>query len=381
MRGHIKQRSKGSYTLVIDLDKTDGKRRQKWLTVKGTRKQAEKRLSEVLYQLDTGQYLEPDKATLAEFLNRWQTDYVRVNLSPRSAEGYADIIRAHFIPALGNIPLSQLKPEHLQRYYADKLDKGLSAQTIRHHHTLLHKALQTALEWNLLNRNIADAVRPPRVHKKEMQVWNEREIMQFLEAARDTYYYEIFYLALFTGLRRSELLALRWSDIDMLLGEIHVNRSIHILKGGIPYFKAPKTAAGRRTVALPPSASLVMQKYREKKEAESIMLNIPIKDDDLVFNNLGKPVLPLTVSHAWSKLVKKTGLKPIRLHDARHSHASLMLKQGIHPKVVQERLGHSSITITLDVYSHVVPGLQEKAALRFDEALIENEKAIQVEKP
>lgn len=369
MRGHIVQRSKGTYSLVIELDKSpEGKRRQKWITVKGSKKQAEKKLTEILNKRDTGNYLEPDKATLTDYLDRWIIEYVMVNLSPRSAEGYQDIVRAHFIPEIGNIPLSQLKPEHLQRYYADKLDKGLSAQTIRHHHTLLHKALQTAIEWNLIIRNVADAVKPPRVQRKEMQTWNEVEIMQFLEAAKDSFYYEIFYLALFTGLRRSELLALRWSDIDMILGQIHINRSLHILKGGKIHFKAPKTASGRRTVALPPSALLLLNEYRQKKEVESLMLNIPIQDSDLVFNNLGKPVLPLTVSHAWSKLVKKTGLKYIRLHDARHSHASLLLKQGIHPKIVQERLGHSSIVITLDTYSHVTPGLQEKAALRFDEA-------------
>lgn len=290
------------------------------------------------------------------------------NLSPRTVEGYEHILQHHFLPELGNITLTQLKPEHLQRYYSQKLNSGLSAQTVRHHHTLLHKALQTAIEWGLLVRNIADAVSPPRAQCPAMQIWNEDEISQFLDAAKNTPYYALFYTALFTGMRRSELLALRWQDIDFLLGQIYVNRSLHVLKGGKVIFKSPKSAKGSRTVALPPSLFLVLNEHRKVKEAESLLLGKPISDSDLVFSTLGKPFLPNTVTHAWIKLVRRIGLKMIRFHDARHTHASLMLKQGIHPRIVQERLGHSTIAITLDTYSHVVPGLQEAAAKRFDEA-------------
>jgi len=145
--------------------------------------------------------------------------------------------------------------------------------------------------------------------------------------------------------------------------------SLHVLKGAKVVISSPKTAAGRRTIALSPSAILLLKEYREDKEVESLLLGKPVSDDDLVFSTLGKPLLPNTITHAWSKLVRHTGLKVIRLHDARHTHASIMLKQGIHPKIVQERLGHSSIQITLDTYSHVAPGLQDAAAKRFDDAV------------
>jgi len=182
-------------------------------------------------------------------------------------------------------------------------------------------------------------------------------------------YYVLFYTALFTGMRRSELLALRWQDVDFIFSQVYVSRSLHVLKDGKVVFKSPKTASGRRTVALPPSAILLLKEHKEKQALDRAMLGIPLKDDDLVFSHLeGKPLLPNTVTHAWIKLVRRTGLKGIRLHDARHTHASLMLKQGTHPKIVQERLGHASIQITLDTYSHVAPGLQEAAATRFDEA-------------
>jgi len=246
---------------------------------------------------------------------------------------------------------------------------GLSAQTVRHHHTALHKALQTAVEWGLLGRNVADAVRPPRAQRSEMRTWDEDDISRFLQATKDTPYYALFYLALFTGMRRSELLALRWQDVDFILSQVYVSRGLHVLKGSKITFRQPKTAKGRRTVALPPSAILLLKEHREKQALDHAMLGIPLKDDDFVFCDLhGKPLLPNTVTHAWITLVRRTGLKRIRLHDARHSHASIMLKQGIHPKIVQERLGHSSIQITLDTYSHVAPGLQEAAAKRFDEA-------------
>jgi integrase len=378
MRGHIVKRYKNSYTVVLNLgiDPTTGKRKQQWISVKGTKKEAEKRLAELLHQLDTGTFMKPSKTTLAEFFERWLKDYVWPNLAPRTAEGYESIIRQHLIPQLGNITLTQLKPEHLQKYYSDMLRSGhcksasnLSAQTVRHHHTALHKALQTAVEWGLLSRNVADAVRPPRAERPEMHTWDEDDITRFLEATKNTPYYALFYTALFTGMRRSELLALRWQDIDFILSQVYVSRSLHQLRDGSFVFRSPKTANGRRTVALPPSAILALNEHKEKQKLERAMLGIPLKDDDLVFSHLdGKPISPNTITRAWTTLATRAGLKVIRLHDARHTHASIMLKQGIHPKIVQERLGHSSIAITLDTYSHVSPGLQEAAAKRFDDA-------------
>lgn len=377
MRGSIIKRGKSSYTVVLNLG-TDpqGRRKQQWVAVKGTKKDAEKRLSELLHQLDTGTFMRPTKTTLAEYLERWLKDYVWPNLAPRTAEGYETIIRQHLLPELGNYPLTHLKPEHLQKYYTEMLNRGrcnssggLSAQTVRHHHTALHKALQTAVEWGLLGRNVADAVRPPRAQRSEMRIWYEDDISSFLQATRDTPYYTLFYLALFTGMRRSELLALRWQDVDFILSQVYVSRSLHRLRGGKFVFRSPKTAKGMRTVALPPSAILVLEKHQEKQKLDRAMLGIVFTDEDLVFSHPdGNPICPNTVTRAWTMLAARAGVKVIRFHDARHSHASLMLKQGIHPKIVQERLGHSTIAVTLDTYSHVAPGLQEAAAKRFDEA-------------
>src|SRR4030042_6262354 len=229
MRGHIIKRYEDSYNIVLNLgtDPATGKRKQQWITVKGTKKEAEKRLAEMLHQLDTGTFMKPNKTTLAEYLERWLKDYAWPYLAPRTAEGYESIIRQHLIPKLGNIILTQLKPEHLQKYYSEMLRSGrcdnscgLSTQTVRHHHTSLHKALQTAVEWGLLSRNAADAVRPPHAERPEIHTWNEDDITHFLEFAKDTPYYALFYTALFTGMRRSEFLALKWSDVDLLLCQV-----------------------------------------------------------------------------------------------------------------------------------------------------------------
>lgn len=373
MRGHIVQRSKkkGTWSIRIRLgkDPATGKYQQQWFTVQGSHNDAQKRLTEILSQLDTGGYIKPGKDTVADYLTRWLAEYAEPNLSPRSFERYRDIVNRRFIPEFGNIQLTKLKPEHLQKHYTGMLNSGLSSRSVRYHHAVMHSALQIAVKWGLVARNVADAVEPPRIRRSEMQTWNEKEAGQFLEAAKGGQYYALFYTALFTGMRRSELLALRWQDIDFIYSQIQVSRSLHQLKNGDYVFTEPKSARSRRTIALPPSAFLVLESYRKAKEIESKMLGISLNENDLVFSNLGKPFRPNTITRAWSMLAAKAGVKVIRLHDARHTHASLMLKQGIHPKVVQERLGHASIQMTLDTYSHVAPGLQEAAAASFDKLL------------
>ena len=367
MRGHITRRARDSYTIVVDLgtDPETGKRRQQWVTVRGTRKDAERRLAELLHRLDTGAFVKPSKTTVSDYLRRWLEEYVRPNLSPRGFERYESIARVHLIPDLGAIALTQLRPEHLQKHYASKLGEGLSPRSVRYQHVVLHKALQTAMKWGLVARNVADGVDVPRARQREMQTWDEYEVAGFLEAAGGGPYYALFHTALFTGMRRSELLALQWRDVDF--HQIQVSRSLHHLRDGSYVFAQPKSTRSRRTIALSPSSVLVLKDHKDRQEGIRAMLSMPLKGEDLVFSTPeGKPLRPNTVSRAWTSLASRAGLRAIRLHDARHTHASLMLKQGVHPKIVQERLGHASVQITLDTYSHVAPGLQEAAAESFD---------------
>lgn len=226
---------------------------------------------------------------------------------------------------------------------------------------------------------MADGVDLPPIKRTQMQTWDDNDITHFLEAAKESPYYALFYTALFTGMRRSELLGLAWRDVDFLYCQLSITRSLHHLKDGSYVFTQPKSAKSRRTIALSPSVVLLLKEHKEKQELERVTLGKLLADDDLVFSTLeGKPLRPNTITRAWVTLSVRAGVKAIRLHDARHTHASIMLKQGIHPKIVQERLGHSSIEMTLDIYSHVMPGIQEAAAKRFDDIFnhkLENEAA------
>ena len=234
--GSIKWISENAWFLRYDAgnDPASGKRIQKSLVVHGTRKQADAKLADIISQIDKGTYVAPDKETFAAFLDRFLNDYGKNILSPRTAEGYESIIERHLKPKLGRIRLTDLKPSDIQKYYSDLLSGGrcdgqggLNPLTVRHHHMCLHRALQVAVKWGLLYRNPADAIDPPPYRRADMHTMNEDNIRTVLEASKNTAYYPIFYIALFTGMRRSEFLALRWSDIDLLMGQVSVNRSIH----------------------------------------------------------------------------------------------------------------------------------------------------------
>jgi len=203
-----------------------------------------------------------------------------------------------------------------------------------------------------------------------MATLTEEQARLFLEAVVESSYHELFTVALYTGMRRSELLGLTWKDVDLYLAQLSVTQTLHRLSSGGFVFGKPKTVKSRRTIALPPTVCILLRQLKERQIGERLLLGLKLQDDDLVFAKPdGKPLDPSSVTHAFRRVIKRAGLPSLRFHDLRHTHASLMLKQGIHPKIVSERLGHSSIGITLDTYSHVMPGLQEAAALRFEEGL------------
>jgi len=382
MRGYIKQRSKrkGSYSIVISLgrDPETKKKRQHWETIRGTKKDAEKRLSELLHQQDVGLFVRPGKLTVAKLLGQWLQDYALSNVRSRTYDRYAEIIRRHLIPALGALPLKSLQPHHIQSYYGKALQSGrydgkggLSERTVHHHHRVLFSALKYAVKHNILARNVAEAVDPPRPGFKEMATTDAEGLFKLLEAVRGTQYYTIFYTAAYSGLRRSEILALRWQHVDLELCTLAVVDSLHQLHNGEFDIRPPKSKRGKRLVALSPSLAILLREHKAEQEALRNQLGLsPLQQNDLVFSQPdGSFIRPDSVTSKFRKVAKSVGLENLRFHDLRHTHATLMLQQGVHPKIVSERLGHSSIALTLDTYSHVLPGLQEAAAKAFDENL------------
>lgn len=380
----------GSYAAAVYVGRDeDGKKKYKW--VSSPDKQEVKRLAAELRSSHlNGTYTTP-KGTLGEFIERWLRDYAK-NLAPRTYEGYQSIFRSginkeikwpskkQVSPPLADVLLRDLKPERIQRYYSDKLESGDKPTTVRHHHMMLHRALEYAVKLQLLPRNPADATTPPPIQHAQMHTVDEDGIDNILEAAKDTPYHGLFHCFLYTGLRRSELLALRWCDVDLTNAEISVSRALHQLYNGEIVIRGTKSARSARKVSLVPESVEVLQKHLDqemalwfslhKKQTGNEVTVEPFPGDRLVFCQWdGKPLRPNSISQAWRRLIQRLGYNGVRLHDARHTHASLMMKAGIHPKVVQERLGHSSISITLDLYSHVAPGMQKEAAKIFGELM------------
>ncbi len=377
MKGSIRQRGKGSWEVCLDTgrDPATGKRLRHFESIQGTKKDAQRRLHELLLSVEQGSFIKPKRITLGEWLGEWLNGYVKTNCSPRTLEGYHTIIRRHLIPNLGMIPLSQVQPQHIQQYYARALSepgpdgKELSARSVLHIHRVLFQALNYAVRQGLLIRNPAQLVDPPRAKKSKMKTLMPQEVSMLLNVAQDTRYYPIIHTAVKTGLRQAELLGLRWRDLDLDLSSLSVTQVLY-KRRGICQFKEPKSEHSRRRLGLSPSLALFLREYRTERETECLLLGKLLSEDDLVFGKVdGTPMDPGTLTHNFARIARRASLPGTRFHDLRHTFASLMLLAGIHPKIVSEALGHSSVAFTLDVYSHVVPGLQEAAGKRLDEVL------------
>ncbi len=377
MRGHIRRQGKGTWAIVLDIGYDHrGKRRQKWHTVRGARRDAQRELTRLIRELDTGAYVEPAKLTVGELLEQWLTAHAKQNVSAKSYERYAEITCRHLIPALGAHQLAQLRPLHIQGYYGQALlngrlrgKGGLAPQTVLHHHRLLKQALKQAVKWQLLARNPADAVDPPRPLHHEMSTLSEPETAALLKAAAGSPIRLPILLAVATGMRRGEILALRWGDVDLEKGYLSVRQSLELTRAGFN-FKQPKTAKGRRLIALPALLCEALQEHRRQQAQERLRLGPVYENLDLVCARAdGRVWHPQSFSKEFKRVMGSVEIRRVRFHDLRHSHASHLLRQGVHPKVVSERLGHATVAITLDRYSHVLPGLQEDAALKIDRVL------------
>jgi len=309
-----------------------------------------------------------DRVSVGDYLRRWIVSYAP-SLSPTALDRYTGIINNHLIPGLGRLPLSRLRLLQIQDYYSEKV-KTQAPNSVRYHHAVLHKALETAITWQLLTRNPAHAAIIPPKEQPPFETWNESEVAAFLKFVTNTDWYPLFQLALYTGLRRSELLALRWREVELAPGRVNIRQSLHHNKERGYFFKDTKSKYGRRSVTLPSSTIAMLQKLKADTVSSLLLSGNTFSDDRIVFcRDNGNPYSPNFITGRWNVLVKRSGLKRIRLHDARHTHASILLKAGVHLKIVQERLGHSSIQITADIYSHILPGIQEQVAEKFERIL------------
>ncbi|MBI2304634.1 MAG: site-specific integrase [Chloroflexi bacterium] len=311
------------------------------------------------------------RQTLGQFLTHWLEEVVKPNLRPKTYVTYRDVCHLHIIPALGSRRLTKLSPQELITFYHAELEQGFSPRMVGHIHRVLHRSLEDAVRWQLIPRNVCGLVDSPRVSKVEMKALNAEEARRFLEAAQGEPMEALFVLALTTGMRQGELLGLKWADMDMIQGIIHVRRSLARITGKGFVEQEPKTAKGRRTISLTPMATQALQEYRRRQLEARLLAGGEWEDRNLVFcNALGRPMeVTNLIRRHFHPLLKKAGLPRVRFHDLRHSCASLLLSMNAHPKVVQELLGHSTISVTMDTYSHTVPSLQVEAVNGLDKLL------------
>ncbi|MEZ5351413.1 MAG: site-specific integrase [Bryobacteraceae bacterium] len=381
MTGSLIKRSEHSYSIVLYLgrDPVTGKKRQKWHTFNGNKKGAEKEMTRLLHELQTGTYIEPNKLTVKDYLLRWLSDYAKVNVAPRTFERYKAIVEQHLVPELGAIQLVKLSPLHVQAAHAKAMNDGgrkdgrqggLSAQTVLHHHRVLSEALKQAVRWQLVPRNVCEAVEPPRPVEREVKALEESATAWLLDAAHGTRLEIPILLAVTTGMRRGEILALRWQDVNLDAGLLTIRRSIQETKAQGLTFKEPKSRKGRRTLTLPAIAIEMLRAHRSVQGTRKASMGTDYQDNDLICcRDDGSIWPPSAFTSAYRALLGRRKLGNIRFHDLRHSHASQLLRAGISPKVIQERLGHSKVGFTLDVYSHLLPGMQEEAARKVDAGL------------
>lgn len=376
MKGHITERSPGKWAIVLDLYDEAGKRRRKWHSSSGTKRQAQEECARLITEIKNGHYVEPTKQTIAEFLDEW-LDFIKPSVAPKTHERYAEILQKGVAPLLGDVKLAKLKTDRIDGAFTKALTAGrrdgkggLSPRTVHHMRRVLIKALSQAVTWERLSRNPATATTPPKVERKKMLAYDAAQTAELIEAIRPTRMFIPTLLAVMCGLRRGEILALRWRNVELgdNLRQLSIVESAEQTKEGVRY-KEPKSGRAR-TVAMSSTVLAELKGHRIRQAEEQLRVGMrPDAESFVVAQFDGSPIQPRSLTHEWVRIIGKTALPRIRFHDLRHTHASQMLAAGVHPKVASERLGHSTIGITLDLYSHVMPGMQADAAEEVDAAI------------
>lgn len=376
MKGHVRQRSPGRFAIILDMyDAASGKRRRKWHSFKGTKREAQVECARLVSDLQGGTYLEPDKSTVAQYMTRW-LKHVNARVSPRTHERYKEITDKNIIPLLGHIPIAKLKPIQVSEAYTKALASGrrdgkggLAPRTVHHIHRVLKQALAQAVRWQFLIRNPVDAVDAPKVERHRMTTYDMTQTAELLDAVRGTRVFIPAMLAVLCGLRRGEIAALRWSSIDLVKAQLAVIESAEQLNGSV---RLKETKSGRaRTVSMSPTVVEELKVHQLQQAQNMLRLGVRLGVESFVAAlEDGSPMQPTFITHEWIRIIGRTALPRVRFHDLRHAHATHMMSSGIHPKVASERLGHSKVGITLDLYSHVMPGMQQDAAAKIDAALM-----------
>lgn len=358
MAGSIRKEGTSWY-YVLEIYE-NGKRKQRKRRGFRTKREAQSALIEAQNALMTGKYVKPSSKLLKDYLKEWM-NIKQHSIARETAKTNLSYINNHIIPEIGSIQMSKLTALDVQKLISRLLEKGLATSTVKRIFNILNTALNKAEKMQIVQRNVATLVDKPKVKRKELKIWSINEVYRFLEAAKSSRYYTAFHLAIMTGMRQGEILGLRWQDVDFDNCKIYIRQTLS--HDGKEFNTGAKTSSGIRSITIDHvTMEKLKRQYRiitvEKKHARSIY-----NDKDLVIcTSTGNQVSPSSIVKIFRKLLLNSNLNRITFHDLRHTHASLLLMQNVHPKIVSERLGHSSIQMTLDTYSHLMPNMQEEAA-------------------
>ena len=358
--GGISQRSSGSWEIryIVGVDEK-GKAKRVTETIKGNRRTAEKELRSRLGDVENRRHVDKTKDTVSSLMREFMEGHARIKCSPRTQAGYQGQISRYIDPFLGDIPYQSLSATHVEKLYGDMAKRGLSNRTIKHLHRLLRQALGWAVKRKLLAENPTDVVDAPTVESKEMPMWDLATIHRFLEICDECRFGDFFKVAIYTGMRRSEVCGLTWANVDLLAGQLRVSQTIHYINGVGLVTGSPKTERSRRTIPLAEDVVDLLHAIKGRL----IEQELPSTGEAYVFiRPNGLPLIPGEVSKGFGRLIRKHNLPHLGLHGLRHAYATLGLMAGISPKIVSEALGHSTVGITLDIYSHCLPSMKEEHA-------------------
>lgn len=357
-----------------------GKRRQRSKSFT-TKKEAEKELAKWLHEIDTGMAVDTSKATITEHTEAWLSTVAQHNVRPTTIAHYRATVKNHIIPRLGTVAVQKLTPARIQAMYSEMLAEGKGTRTVQLTHLRLQQALSLAVQWNIIARNPCDLVTPPRNQRKELRTWNRDHVRRFLDAATSDVYAPLWEIALATGMRRGELLGIRWQDVDLTRGTLTIQQAVTLLNDKA-IIQQPKSAASRRTVRLPAHCIAALQAHKDRRAFGTPQRTSSDEARDLVFTNTtGGIIHPRNLIRNFALIMEQeekrriaetpdaTPLPRIRFHDLRHTYATLSLSGGADIKTVSARLGHSSIAITGDVYMHVTPQMDERATAVIEAAI------------
>lgn len=383
MTGHIRRRGLASWEIKFDLgtDPATGRRLTRYHSFKGSKREAEAELVRLKAAAQSGTYVDPVKLTVAEFLERWQKEWARANVSAKTFESYTQLLSRHVGPRIGARPMQKVKPADIAALYAQlsqdgralrskkSVSAGLAPRSIALIHRILHRAFGHAVRWSIIASNPVAVVEPPRIQHVEIEILTEDQVRVVLTALRGRAIHLPAALGLATGVRRGELLALRWRDVNLEAGRLQVHQAIEQTKAGLR-FKSPKTRHGRRSISIPASIIAELRTHRARQVELRLALGLGKPDNDaLVFQKPeGAPLNPNSLSTEWRRVVRALGLPKVSLHAWRHTHASQLIASGMDVLTISRRLGHGSPTVTLNVYGHLFSSSDDRAAAVFEGA-------------